>query len=145
MVVGLRRRTQIAAIAISIVASIASLVSNAPITSALLFVAAVYALWLLKRPVTEITDLSDWLIALEGKDPFDPDAKPNYIWCGFATTFVVSLRAKNHPTLTGKTLCLFRGEIDDDAWRTLVTRIRHGRHTHASPHEKSSRLRRLFE
>ncbi|MGL4230265.1 MAG: hypothetical protein ACRDAM_03805 [Casimicrobium sp.] len=130
---------------ISAIAAITCALSGSWISSAALFAATLFATWKLLETASRIEGLKDWLIALEGKDPFNPDVKPNYEWRGFVTTFVAALNVKNHPVLSGKTLFVFRDEIEDDAWRKLVTRIRHGAHTHAYAQEKRSLFRRFFE
>lgn len=143
----LRRRSWLVVATISIAAAAACLHSRAWISSFALLAAACFALWTLRRVAARVDNLDDWLVALEGKDPFNPDAKPDYQWRGFATTFVAALSVENHPTLSGSTLVVFRDEIDDDAWRKLVTRVRHGAHTHAHAHTPGKRafLRRFFE
>jgi hypothetical protein len=126
---GLRKRAWCVIVLLALGASIACTVSRAYVTSTLLLTSSLFAVWRLRQPNYAPGELTDWCMALEGKDPFNPDAKPSYAWQGVATTFVVALRVTKHPTLTGKTLLVFRDEVDEDTWRALVTRIRHGAHT----------------
>lgn len=124
-----RKRTWLLVIAVTLVATVAAAWERANVTAAALFCVALFAAWQSRKLVSDAGDLNDWLIALEGKDPFNPDVTPTYEWQGFVTTFVIVLRVTEHPTLSGKTLFLFRDEVDDDTWRRLVTRVRHGAHT----------------
>lgn len=127
----LRKRAWCVIVLLTLGASIACAASGAYVTAILLLTGALFAISRLRKPNHAPGELSDWFIALEGKDPFNPDAKPSYLWQGFATTFVAALRVTNHPTLKGKTLLVFRDEVDDEAWRGLVTCIRHGVHAMA--------------
>jgi hypothetical protein len=143
--VTLRKQSWLVVAAISVVAAVACAFSRSWASSIVLLAAAAFAMWKLREPVPQVDNLKDWLIALEGKDPFNPDAKPNYEWRGFVTTFVAALSVKNHPTLSGKTLFVFRDEVVEGAWRALVTRIRHGAHTQAYAQDKRTIIRRFFE
>jgi hypothetical protein len=127
--VSLRKRVRWIALAISASAMIAAAVNGAFFTAAALAVTVVFIVWQLRKPIASAGDLQDWLVALEGKDPFNPDAKPEYEFEGFVTTFVAALRVKNHPTLSGHTLFVFRDEVEKGVWRALVTRVRHGPHS----------------
>jgi hypothetical protein len=125
----LRKRLWFGAIVISASAAILSLASTAYVTSIALACASAFA-WIQSRAqVSAGGNLEDWLIALESKDPFNPDAKPTYEFSGFATTFVVALRITNHPTLSRETFVAFRDEVNVDVWRAILTRVRHGPHT----------------
>jgi hypothetical protein len=126
----LRHVCYLVAITISALAATASFAQRAPITGILLCVATAFLVMRARRTNAHLDRLNDWLIALEGKDPFNPDVKPDYRFSGFATTFLVALRVTNHPLLEGKTLFVFRDEVEDRHWRALVTRVRHGPHTH---------------
>jgi hypothetical protein len=135
-----------AAVLLTTIATVAVCASNgAWLTALTLICATLIAMRLAHKPVAPLQNLKDWLIALEGKDPFNPDAKPNYEWRGFVTTFFAALRVNNHPTLAGAELFVFRDEIDADDWRKLVTRIRHGAHTHVTLTPKEPFLQRFFE
>jgi hypothetical protein len=127
---GLRRFSYLVAIAISALGATASFTQRAPITGILLCVATAFLVMRARRANAHLDRLDDWLIALEGKDPFNPDVKPDYRFSGFATTFLAALRVANHPLLAGKSLFVFRDEVEDRHWRALVTRVRHGPHTH---------------
>jgi hypothetical protein len=137
--VKLRKQSLCIVAAVSVIAAITCAHSRAWFSSFALLACAAFAIWKLREPVPRIDNLKDWLIALEGKDPFNPDAKPTYLFSGFVTTFLVALQIKDHPLLTGKTLFVFRDELEDRDWRTLVTRVRHGPHTH-SAREASPRV-----
>jgi hypothetical protein len=88
--------------------------------------------FLLREALTP-SSLASWLDAMQGRDPFDPTAKTNYRFSGFVTTFVVVLRVRDHPLLGSNRLLVFRDEVDEDLWRTLVTHIHHGAHRRANP------------
>ncbi len=141
----LRQRAWSVALLTTIAATAACAWNNAGFTALLLALGTGIAARQAHEPIKSLENLKDWFIALEGKDPFNPDAKPSYEWRGFATTFLAALRVNNHPTLVGKTLFVFRDEIDPDDWRKLVTRIRHGAHTHATQTPKKPLLQRFFE
>jgi hypothetical protein len=136
--VSLRKHLWWTALAISLVAAIAAAASGALLTASALALVVAFIVWHLRKPITPVNDLQEWLVALEGKDPFNPDAKPAYEFEGFVMTFITALCVKNHPTLTGKTLLVFRDEVDERVWRALVTRTRHGPH---SLRESSTKLR----
>jgi hypothetical protein len=141
----LRRKSWWFVAAVSLITAIMCAMNHAWISFGLTLACVGFGAWKLRQPVPHVENLKDWLIALEGKDPFNPDAKPNYEWRGFATTFVVALRVDNHPILTGQTLLVFRDEVEADNWRKLVTRVRHGAHAHASHAKKRKRFRKFFE
>ncbi len=128
----LRQRFANTAVAVSVASACACALHTAYATAVALLLGAVFLYRRSRKPTKPLENLSDWLIALEGKDPFDPDVKPVYEFSGFVTTFVAVLRVKHHPTLNRETLVLFRDEIEDDQWRALVARIRHGPHTLAA-------------
>lgn len=141
----LRQRAWAVVLLTTMTAAIACALSNAWVTASALALAMCIAVRQAHKPTAPLENLKDWLIALEGKDPFDPDAKPSYQWQGFVTTFAVALRVNNHPTLSGNTLFVFRDEVETDDWRKLVMRVRHGAHTHATRAEKTSLVQRFFE
>ncbi len=120
------------ALAITGAAAFACAWHRAFVTAALLCAAIAFLAWKLRQRVPKFENLNDWFFALEGKDPFNPDVVPAYEFEGFVTVFVAAIRVKNHPTLTGETLFVFRDEIAQDQWRALVTRIRHGPHAIAA-------------
>ena len=128
----LRTQLWLAVLVITLTAMFAAVLGQAYATSLALAGALLFSLaqWRKSLAFThaQIESIDEWLIALEGKDAFNPDAKPVYFWQGFATTLFAALRVKNHPTLSGKTLFVFRDEIDEAVWRTLVIRIHHGAH-----------------
>ncbi|TAG77435.1 MAG: hypothetical protein EAZ21_14830 [Betaproteobacteria bacterium] len=117
---------------LSAIAALFSVISHAYASGAALSGASLFAaLNCVRRTNVAPIDASEfdqWCHALAGRDLFDPDAKPRYHWQGFATTYVVALRVKDHPTLAKKLFVRFRDELSDDQWRRLVTLVRHGPH-----------------
>jgi hypothetical protein len=124
-------------IAVTVSAVLAALLSGAWFTALLLAAGLIAFVFLCRhdfspRDALTSNSLAPWFDAMQGRDPFDPTAKSVYRFSGFATTFVVVLHIRDHPLLVSSQLVVFRDEIDDELWRTLVTHVRHGAHRRAS-------------